>query len=76
MTDMGKFAHFAFNYNHDFIAEAFKSLGENMVNHLKSKFNGIYNREGSRSVMISFYMQLDNGCRTLLKKYIAERKTS
>ena len=69
MTNINKFAVFAFNYPHGFIQQVWEG---NIANHLQSKFNGYYASEGAKGVMMSFYMALDGGNRRMLEEFIIE----
>jgi len=53
-----KYVYFAFNYPNDFIEQTWAD-DENLMTHLKSKFQGYYNKYGSASVMNYFYTELD-----------------
>ena len=59
---------FGFNYNHNFIEEAFK--GKHTVNHLKSKFINLYEKVGSKAVFNCFYCELDKENQEILLNYI------
>ena len=56
--------YFTFNYPHNFVKDAFNS------NHLEEKFNSLYNKYGSVSVLMSLWMQLDSNNRDILAIWI------
>lgn len=66
------FAIFQLNYPHNFIEVAFNG---GMVNHLRSKFNNIYDQHGAKAAIIMFWAELDFENRHLLAKYIIDRHT-
>lgn len=64
------FAYFAYNYNHNFIEEAFASEGQSLVNHFREKFNIIYATYGSNTVMNKFFLELSSDNQDILSEYI------
>lgn len=68
---INSFAVFQFNYPHNFIEHAFKDR-EYLIEHLKNKFNHMYDTHGSKAAMIVFYMDLDFENRRLLANYVIE----
>lgn len=65
-----KFNKFAFNYNHNFISEVFTG---SLVKHLQSEFDNLYERHGSKCVMLCFYFHLDEGNKKKLIEYILNK---
>jgi hypothetical protein len=64
------FVMFGYNYPSNFIERAFESQGDLMINHLKEKFESVYDRVGDRGAMNTFYSQLDTANQSILEDYI------
>lgn len=69
MSPMKKYVMFAYNFPHDFIEKVWVD-DQNMVNHLKSKFSGFYDKYGSRAVMNAFFVELGGGNQKKLEDWI------
>jgi hypothetical protein len=65
---MNKLCVFALNYNHNFIAEAFKD--SHLIEHFQSKFHEGYSRCTAYGAMIYFWTTLDTENRKTLMRYI------
>lgn len=61
-----------FNSTGDFIQQAFGDEGEMMVNHLRSKFNYLYDRYGSHGVMLAFFFELDGNHQAKLIDFVMD----
>ena len=59
ISPIHNYVYFAYNYPSDFIEKAWAE-DPNMVQHLKSKFDGFYKQYGAGGVMNKFYTELDN----------------
>lgn len=70
-SDIAKFITFALTYKHNFIEEMFAENGENMIKHLKSKFDTAYEKRGSYGAMVDFYTMLDNENQLIFDKYVS-----
>jgi len=68
---VNKVIMYGFNYEHNFID---KIWGNNIANHLQSKFSSIYNRKGASAAFFLFYTELDNTNKDLLIDYINLKK--
>lgn len=68
---INKWVFFCMNYPYNFIEEVWK--GEQwLVNHLKAKFNAIYEDYGSRAVMNTFYCELDGSNKQKLMAWVMD----
>ena len=70
-TSIHKWVYFAFNYPDKFIEQVWAD-NNNLMNHLKSKFQGYYNQVGSSAVMNKFYVELDMENQRLLEDWVME----
>jgi hypothetical protein len=68
---MNKWVFFAMNYPYNFIEQVWEG-NDNLVRHLKAKFNAIYDNYGSRAVMNSFYCELDGENKQKLLNWVAD----
>lgn len=66
-TEMYLFAKFCYNYPSNFISECWKGW---IADHLQAKFSGLYERHGSRAVMVAFYNELDSQNAEQLENWI------
>lgn len=74
-TAINKWVYFCYNYQHNFIDEVWKDT-KIMKEHLTEKFREIYSREGSKSVIQSFYLELDTVNRVKLLSWVLENYNS
>ena len=63
---------FGFNYGCGWIDEVFKSRGEDMVNHLKGKFEAAYDVAGAHGSFFYFWAMLDKENRELLENWVMD----
>lgn len=68
---INKWVFFCMNYPYNFIEEVWKDE-QWLVNHLKAKFNSIYEDYGSRAVMNTFYCELDGGNKQKLMTWVMD----
>ena len=68
MKGLNDFAMFALNFPPNFVSDAFDGN-----QHLIKKFNDLYDRVGSDTVVVKFYAQLDGGNKRRLQEYIGRR---
>ena len=69
ISPIHNYVYFAYNYPSDFIEKAWAE-DPNMVQHLKSKFDGFYKQYGAGGVMNKFYTELDNENQKTLEDWI------
>ena len=63
---------FGFNYSYGWIEKAFKSRGEDMVRHLKGKFEVAYDVAGAHGSFFYFWAMLDKENRELLENWVMD----
>lgn len=68
-TPINKWVYFSFNYQPDFIEQVWQD-DPNIMEHLKSKFMGYYNKVGAEAVMNRFYVELDDSNQKKLEDWI------
>ena len=68
---INKWVYFCMNYPYNFIEQVWAG-DTNMINHLKSKFNGYYEDYGSRAVMNTFYCNLDGNHQQRLMAWVMD----
>lgn len=64
-----KFVFWSANYEYDFIDRVW-GKNTNMGNHLKGKFNAMYETYGPMGVINAFFFQLDTTNKKLLLDYV------
>ena len=62
------YVYFAFNFPSDFIEKVWAN--NNLMEHIKSKFDGYYNKYGADAVMNRFYVELDRENQQILEDWI------
>ena len=69
LNAINKFFYFSMNFPYDFIE---KVWGDEpwLVNHLKGKFNGLYDSDGSYGVINAFYGELSTSNRIKLMDWV------
>jgi len=68
-TPINKYVYFAYNYPSDFIEQAWAD-NPNLMEHIKSKFRGYYDKYGAEGVMNRFYVELDDSNQRILEDWI------
>jgi hypothetical protein len=63
------YVYFAYNFPSNFIEKAWAN-NPNIMEHLKSKFNGYYAKYGAEGVMNKFYVELDSENQKILEDWI------
>ena len=63
---------FGFNYSYGWIEGAFKSRGEDMVRHLKGKFEKAYDVAGAHGSFFYFWAMLDKENKELLENWVMD----
>lgn len=66
---INSFAVFQFNYNRNFIEEAFKDR-PHLIEHFQRKFLDYHQKHGAKAAVIVFYMELDTENRRLIADYV------
>lgn len=69
---MTTFVMFSLNYPHNFIEQCFTGV---MQDHLRRKFDEIWDKHGSRAAMVVFWSQLDEKHRDTLYEWILNNYT-
>jgi hypothetical protein len=68
-TPINKYVYFTYNYPSDFIEQAWAD-NPNLMEHIKSKFRGYYDKYGAEGVMNRFYVGLDSENQRILEDWI------
>jgi len=68
---INKWMFFVFNFSGDFIDKVWAD-NPSLVNHLKSKFNSLYNHYGSYGVIPAFYGELDMNNRMKMMQWVMD----